>query len=756
MPYRLTYGDRALFDPYTDDRVHDARLTAKVNNPDYLDFTLPPGHSLHGEVRERGELVRLEWDGTCLFLGEVESVEDGIDGERDVACVGALSWLGDTVVRPYSTVAGEAGLTAPDTVDGLFEWYIDQHNGHCLDSRRRFSVGANQGAALDENNHVYRASEQLPSTWDEIDDKILSSLGGYVSVGYDPLTVSLYADVHDTNAQVIDFGVNITDFSRRTDSSGTYTAVRAEGKDGLTLAVLGDGEVAGGAAKLGDAVYSPEAVARYGYRECSYRNEDCATAEGLLSAAVGRLRSLMAPTVTVTVKAVDLALFMDGYEHLRVGQAVRVRSAPHGVDEYLMVSAVDLDLQDPGNTEYTLGAEYSTLTGQQSGYLRSMNSGINSALDAASAMGAEARAAAKDAADASDAAKAAAESAGKSVTSVEFEYAVGASETEAPTDGWSASQPTREPGAYVWQRAVTTDARGAVKEGEPALVTGNDGARGEQGPKGEAGPAGPQGADGAAGPAGPRGERGEQGPAGPQGQAGAKGEKGDPGDKGERGDQGPQGKDGSSVTAVKLQYALADSSTEAPTSSWQDSVPDWQAGKYIWQRSATTITAADGTGSTQYSDAALYGAFTSLSETVDGNTSRISQLGDQITTKVSKDDATSQINSAVKQSADALTATIENISAAVSAQGAVTGNVSSYMTFADPTGGSPQLKIGTSGSDTSTVITNDQLRFEAGGAALLTVDGKSSSVTARGLILGDYQWQTQGAGGIRLVYVGGA
>lgn len=747
MPYRLTYGDKTLFDPYTDDRVHDARLTAKVNNPDYLDFTLPPGHSLYGEVRERGELVRLEWDGACLFLGEVESVEDGIDGERDVACVGALSWLGDTVVRPYSTIAGEAGLTAPDTVDGLFEWYVGQHNEHCLDSRRRFCVGANQGAALDANNHVYRASEQLPATWGEIDDKILSPLGGYVTVGYDPLTVSLYADVHETNAQVIDFGVNITDFSRKTDSSGTYTAVRAEGKDGLTLGGLGDGEVAGDAAKLGDVVYSPGAVASYGYRECSYRNEDCATAEGLLSAAVGRLRALMAPTITVTVKAVDLALFMDGYEHLRVGQAVRVRSAPHGVDEYLMVSAADLDLQDPGNTEYTLGAEYSTLTGQQSGYLRSMNSGINSALDAASAMGAEARIAAKEAADASGAAKAAAESAGKAVTSVEVEYAVGASETDAPTAGWSAGQPSREPGAYIWQRAVTTDARGAVREGAPALVTGNDGARGERGPKGEAGPAGPQGAPGAAGPAGPQGEKGEQGPEGPQGQAGA---------KGERGDQGPQGKDGSSVAAVKLQYALADSPTEAPTSSWQDSVPDWQAGKYIWQRSVTTLMAPDGAITTQCSGAALYGAFTSLSETVDGNTSRISQLGDQITTKVSKEDVTTQVNSAVRQSADALTATIESIAATVSEQGAVTGNVSSYMTFADPTGGLPRLTIGTSGSDMSTVITNDQLRFESGGSPLLTVDGKSSSVTARGLILGDYQWQTQGAGGIRLVYVGGA
>ena len=473
MPYRLTYGDKTLFDPYTDDRVHDARLTAKVNNPDYLDFTLPPGHSLYGEVRERGELVRLEWDGACLFLGEVESVEDGIDGERDVACVGALSWLGDTVVRPYSTVAGEAGLTAPDTVDGLFEWYVGQHNGHCLDSRRRFSVGANQGAALDANNHVYRASEQLPATWDEIDDKILSTLGGYVSVGYDPLTVSLYADVHETNAQMIDFGVNITDFSRRTDSSGTYTAVRAEGKDGLTLDGLGDGEVAGDAAKLSDVVYSPEAVARYGYRECPYRNEDCATAEGLLSAAVGRLQALMAPTITVTVKAVDLALFMDGYEHLRVGQAVRVRSAPHGVDEYLMVSAADLDLQDPGNTEYTLGAEHSTLTGQQSGYLRSMNSGINSALDAASSMGAEARAAAKDASEKAERAERAAAAA---VAETHEEYAASPSRTAAPEDGWSRDAPESAAGIFTWRRTVTSYGDGTVVTGGAVLLTGESAA----------------------------------------------------------------------------------------------------------------------------------------------------------------------------------------------------------------------------------------------------------------------------------------
>ena len=110
----------------------------------------------------------------------------------------------------------------------------------------------------------------------------------------------------------------------------------------------------------------------------------------------------------------------------------------------------------------------------------------------------------------------------------------------------------------------------------------------------------------------------------------------------------------------------------------------------------------------------------------------------------------------VDQSASELTAQINGIRDAVSEQGTVTGNVSSYMTFADPAGGSPQLTIGTSASDTKTVISNTQMRFEKqDGTRLLTVDGETSSVTAKNLILGEYQWQTPGTGRIQLVYVGG-
>lgn len=55
-------------------------------------------------------------------------------------------------------------------------------------------------------------------------------------------------------------------------------------------------------------------------------------------------------------------------------------------------------------------------------------------------------------------------------------------------------------------------------------------------------------------------------------------------------------------TTTKNQYAQSASSTTAPTSGWQDTIPAYNAtNKYIWLRVATTKTFADNTTSTTYS-----------------------------------------------------------------------------------------------------------------------------------------------------------
>lgn len=420
MGYKVLYDNQLLFDPYTDDRITDTKLSSKLNAASYFDFTIAPTHSLYSKLEERAGEVRIYFNNLILFKGEITKIDEDFEGNYSVSCTGVLDYLTATRVRPYSTVEGEQPLKAPSSFDGYFQWLIDQHNSNCLDSRKHFSVGVNQGNMLDKNNYIYRSSEQRPTTASEIEDKILNSAGGYLFVRYegDLNILDLYADVHDVNTQIIDYGVNMIDFNKTTTTEGQYTAVVATGytpnppegqPDAKMKPITLEGCTDGGTpysstiVKMGDRVYDVEAVKRYGYHEYYVSNTDITTYDGLLYYACKTLNTLLSPALTISVKAVDLALIMgEKYKHLQLGQAARIRSKPRKVDEYLMVNSIDLDLMNPDNTTFDLGASYDTLTGQQSAYLKTLNASINASLDTVDALSTNVKNSAKLAQEAKD------------------------------------------------------------------------------------------------------------------------------------------------------------------------------------------------------------------------------------------------------------------------------------------------------------------------------------------------------------------
>ena len=547
--YHIFYGNNIIFDPYGNENevVTNASLNASINAASYLDFTMAITHPLYDVIAEKSGIVKLLWDDNVLFEGQIESIDIDMHGNKTISCVSALDYLNDTIVRPYSTISGERPLTAPSSVDGYFQWLIDQHNLHVKDSSKLFYVGVNQGANLQYNNFIYRSSSNNSTTASEITNQILDSLGGYLTMRYEDgrHVLDLYSDVHTMNAQIIDFGVNLKDFSKKIKTNEQYTALIAKGgspqllnggfesgdfsywemhpdteittakaqegshssyivegvatyipktffyakKNGrykstfyvknerssdvtlhagyetnvldswskaseqrafviknddqwheclfeFTVNVENNTKVrpywysdnisnAGGARvyfdsfaftrtvsgnpvsedpidislipdggtrydsnviKSDDVIYNPDRVSRYGYREKVFTDSTITDLNDLMQAAIKELNKLAEPTVGLDVKAVDLALYMDGYTHLTVGDAVRVRSALHDTDEYLMVTSINLNLEDPGNSEYVIGQAYDSLTGQQSGYLRSLSSGINSSLDAVASL----------------------------------------------------------------------------------------------------------------------------------------------------------------------------------------------------------------------------------------------------------------------------------------------------------------------------------------------------------------------------------
>jgi uncharacterized coiled-coil DUF342 family protein len=392
--YQLTYDSKILFDPYMQSTaITDAKYTGKSNSVSYLDFSIAPNHPLYNTIEKDKGLVEFYSDNVLKFRGKINEIEIDDYGYKIVACNSVLQYLNHTRVRSYSTVPGDADLKAPTSVEGYFQWLIDQHNLHVKDASERFEVGVNQGAALDKNDYILRSNDNYPTTLDEINDKVLDSLGGYLFVEYkdDRNILNLYADVHSTNSQIIDFGSNILSISYKENDDELYTVVIPRGgtpekKEGDTkdpkpidIKNLPDNtfDTDSDIVKSGDCVYSLSATKRYGYREYYYSNNDILDPSNLLKAAVLQLKLQMSPKVTIETKAIDLSIAYPGYEQLNIGDACRVRSARHNLDDYFMLSEMELDLNDPSQTTYTFGDEYVSLVGRQSNYLKQINSSID-------------------------------------------------------------------------------------------------------------------------------------------------------------------------------------------------------------------------------------------------------------------------------------------------------------------------------------------------------------------------------------------
>lgn len=392
--YQLTYDSKILFDPYMQSTaITDAKYTGKSNSVSYLDFTIAPNHPLYNTIEKDKGLVEFYSDNVLKFRGKINEIEIDDYGYKIVSCNSVLQYLNHTRVRSYSTVPGDADLTAPTSVEGYFQWLIDQHNLHVKDASERFEVGVNQGAELDKNDYILRSNDNYPTTLDEINDKVLDNLGGYLFVEYkdDRNILNLYADVHSTNSQIIDFGSNILSISYKENDDELYTVVIPRGgtpekKEGdtkdpkpINIKNLSDNtfDTDSDIVKSGDCVYSLSATKRYGYREYYYSNNDILDPSNLLKAAVLQLRLQMSPKVTIETKAIDLSIAYPGYEQLNIGDACRVRSARHNLDDYFMLSEMELDLNDPSQTTYTFGDEYVSLVGRQSNYLKQINSSID-------------------------------------------------------------------------------------------------------------------------------------------------------------------------------------------------------------------------------------------------------------------------------------------------------------------------------------------------------------------------------------------
>lgn len=373
--YQLKYQNYILYDPRLADEkliVRDPSVKLAVSKAGEMSFTVDADHPYLSNLRRMSGLVEL-LDGTFpIYRGRITSDIKDFYGAHKIATEGIMAALNDSIIPPFNfpedfenDTAYKAAAASGNVVDFFFRWILGQHNSQ-VSAEQQIRPGV--CTVTDPNNYITRSSKEYATSMSTISDKLIkSALGGYLLIRYedDENYLDYYAALPLTNTQSVEFAENLLDLSSETDGTNIYTAILPEGKDGLTIEALPDGDLTDDLVKSGLTIYSKSGVATYGRIIRHVKWDDVTIAANLQTKAKAALadNGLSMPE-TITCTAVDLG-WQDGIQHFRVGRMTALFSTPHGYSASYPLMELAPDILDPGNTQITLGATQQTYTGAQ-------------------------------------------------------------------------------------------------------------------------------------------------------------------------------------------------------------------------------------------------------------------------------------------------------------------------------------------------------------------------------------------------------
>lgn len=373
--YQLKYKDYILHDMRLADEkliIRDPSVKLAVSKAGEMSFTVDAEHPYLSNLRRMSGLVEL-LDGTLpIYRGRITSDTKDFYGAHKIETEGIMAVLNDSIIPPFNFPeefaeddSYKAAAASGNVVEFFFRWILSQHNAQ-VTAEQQIKPGVI--TVSDQNNYITRSSEEYATAMSTISDKLIkSALGGYLLIRYenDGNYLDYYAALPLTNTQSVEFAENLLDLSSETDGTNIYTAILAEGKDGLTIEALPDGDLTDDLVKSGLTIYSKSGMVTYGRITRHIKWDDVTVAANLQTKAKAALadNGLSMPE-TITCKAVDLG-WQDGIQHFRVGRMTALFSTPHGYSASYPLMELAPDILDPGNTQITLGATQQTYTGAQ-------------------------------------------------------------------------------------------------------------------------------------------------------------------------------------------------------------------------------------------------------------------------------------------------------------------------------------------------------------------------------------------------------
>lgn len=386
--YQIFYNDSLVYDPRSANAaepgdvsysVLDAQLKLAVGSGGQLTITLPAGHPMIDTIELKSGIVKvvevLPGGSSTVFLGRVITDEMNFDSSHSYQCEGALAFLNDSVVRPGTfhvtpwpaadALAYDAAVAANTTPAYRLGKLLEAHNAMTGGSIQLGTVTV-PGGEMD-----YNTTEWL-TTWERINAELLDVFGGFLTIRYSGDTVYLdylasTADFTAWNEQVIQFGENLAEITRKTGSSEEFNAVAAldaKGNPRLAAAFIPDGYYDDGKYYKSGFVVTTVGAPNNIVTAAEVPIPSGAHTPTELVEFVCDWLDANAGTVvnSLTVRAYDMSASDPDTEPFRAGKLVRIMDPPHGIREAYLVMGVTIDLTGGADVDLDLGAKSTTLT----------------------------------------------------------------------------------------------------------------------------------------------------------------------------------------------------------------------------------------------------------------------------------------------------------------------------------------------------------------------------------------------------------
>ncbi|MEA5048778.1 MAG: hypothetical protein VB034_09245 [Eubacteriales bacterium] len=359
--YWILCDSYVLYDPRLSDLfVLEPILTQKKNEPGELTFKIPKEHPNYGVLEKLKSRIKVYRDDTLIWIGRAIEDERDLYENRKIFAEGALSFLLDSVMRPFSFEG---------TATELFTSILAEHNAQVNDNQKLILGNCDTSGSVSLSNKDYLSS------WQALKTCLFDSFGGYLIVRFDenenPI-LDYLSDVSDTSTQRIEFGENLIGLALSRSASETYTACvplgaalqdidsESESDARLTIESVNDGQ---------ETLINLALAAEYGviFAPTASTTWDEITDANIL---INRGRDWLSGTgarfkQTIKLSAVDLHNADANVESFQFLDKVVVSCGTLCPEETYVLSELTIPLNNPASTGIVLGDSRPSLIGEE-------------------------------------------------------------------------------------------------------------------------------------------------------------------------------------------------------------------------------------------------------------------------------------------------------------------------------------------------------------------------------------------------------